>query len=177
MKTLPAAMACGLVLGFAAAAQAGEVTVKSMHLCCGQCDKLAAEALKDVDGVSGAKVDRPGKTVTFTATDDKAAEAGIKALAEEGFYGKATHGGKEVKFPESGAKEGDTSDSLTLSQVHLCCGMCVTAVKKALDDLDGVEKVEADRDERTVTVSGKGIKTSAAVKALNDAGFYAKVKS
>jgi copper chaperone CopZ len=177
MKTIPAALACGLVIGFAAVAQAGEVTVKSMHLCCGQCDKLAGEALKDVDGVSGAKVDRPNKTVTFTATDDKAAEAGVKALAEEGFFGKATHGDKEVKFPESGAKEGEKKDSLTLSQIHLCCGQCVTAVKKSLEAVDGVEKVEVDRDAGTATVSGKGIATTAAVKALNTDGFFAKVKS
>ena len=177
MKTFPAALACGLVIGFAAVAQAGEVTVKSMHLCCPQCDKLALEALKDVDGVSGAKADRPNKTVSFTATDDKAAEAGVKALAEEGFYGKATHGTKDVKFPESGAKKGDKADSVTLSQIHLCCGQCVTAVKKALDPVDGVDKVEVDREAGTATLSGKSIETTAAVKALNDAGFFAKAKS
>ena len=169
--------ACGLVLGFATFVQAGEVTVKELHLCCPQCDKLALEALKDIDGVSAAKADRSKKTVTFSATDDKAAEAGVKALAEEGFYGKATHGSKDVKFPESGAKEGQKSDSVTLSQVHLCCPACVTAVEKALKDLDGSQQVEADREERTVTITGKSISVPAAVKALNKAGFFAKVKS
>jgi copper chaperone CopZ len=177
MKTSPAALACGLVLGFAAFTQAGEVTVKGVHLCCPQCVKLAGEALKDIEGVSGAKSDREAKTVTFTATDDKAAEAGVKALAEEGFYGKATHGTKDVKFPESGAKKGDKADSLTLSQIHLCCGQCVNAVKKSLEGVDGVEKVEVDREAGTAALTGKGIETAAAVKALNDDGFFAKVKS
>jgi periplasmic mercuric ion binding protein len=177
MKTIRAAMACGLVFGFAALTQAGEVTVKGAHLCCGQCVKIVGDTLKDVDGVSGAKADRTAKTVTFTATDDKAAEAGVKALAEEGFFGKATHGTKEIKFPESGAKKGEKADTLTLSQIHLCCGQCGNAVTKSLKAVNGVEKVEVDRDAGTATVTGKGIEQTAAVKALNDDGFFAKVKS
>ena len=58
-----------------------------------------------MSGVSGVKVDRGAKSITFTAADDKGAEAGIKALAKGGFYGSAKHGDKKLSFPDSGAKK------------------------------------------------------------------------
>ncbi|MBW3542868.1 MAG: heavy-metal-associated domain-containing protein, partial [Planctomycetes bacterium] len=145
--------AASLVLGIAAAAPAADVTVKNVHLCCGQCVTIVGKAMKDVEGVSGIVADRDGKTVTFKAADDKAAEAGIKALAGEGFYGTATHGEKKLKFPESGAKEGQKADKVVLTGVHLCCGACAKGVQEALKDLKGAEQVDVDRDEKTVTIS------------------------
>ena len=164
---------CALLLAVTAV-QAGDVTVKGVHLCCPACVKGVAKALGDVDGVSGAACDRADKTVTFSATDDKAAKAGIAALAEAGFHGAASHGDKKLDFPASGAKKGDKADKIVLTNVHLCCGACVKGVSKALEDI----KAEAacDRKESTVTLTGSDIDVSAAVAALNKAGYHAKVK-
>ena len=175
MKTLRVASCLGLIVAFTGpTALAGEVTVKGVHLCCGQCVKIAGKALKSVDGVSGAACDRKEKTVTFQASNAKAAESGIKALVKAGFHGKAKHDGKKVALPPSGAKKGDKADTVTLSGVHLCCGNCVKAVGKALTNIGA--KVTCDRKARTVTLTGSGIDVAAAVAALNKAGFHANVK-
>lgn len=158
------------------AVQAGKVTVKGVHLCCGQCLKAVGGALHDVDGVSGASCDRDAKTVTFEAASADAAEAGVKALAKAGFHGSASHGDKKVDFPDSGAKKGEKADSVTVTGVHLCCGQCVKAVAKALDGVDGKTGAKCDRKAKTVTVTGNGIEVLAVVNALNKAGFHGTVK-
>lgn len=158
-----------------AVVQAGEVKVKGVHLCCGACVRDVKTALKDVEGVSNAAADRKAKTVTFDAADATAAEAGIKALAKEGFYGTAAHGDKVVKFPASGAKDDAEADKVTLKSVHLCCGGCIVAAKKAAEKVAGATAVDVDRKAKTVVLTGNKIKVAAAVKALNDAGFYASV--
>lgn len=157
-------------------AQAGEVTVKGVHLCCGQCVKAVGSALGEVDGISGAACDRDAKTVSFQAAGADAAKAGVKALAKAGFHGKAAHGDKKIAFPKSGAKKGEKADSVTVTGVHLCCGQCVKGVAKALEGVDGKSGAKCDREARTVTVTGSGIEVLAIVKALNKAGFHGTVK-
>ena len=176
MKTHRILMGLGLIVALTAAnASAGEVTVKGVHLCCGQCVKLVAKALGSVDGVSSAACDRKAKTVKFTASDDKAAGAAIKALAKSGFHGTAAHGDKKLAFPPSGVKKGDKADTVTFTGVHLCCGACVKGVAAALKDIDA--KPACDTKAKTVTLTGSGIDVSKAVAALNKAGFNATVKS
>ncbi|MCH7688584.1 MAG: heavy-metal-associated domain-containing protein, partial [Planctomycetes bacterium] len=77
-------------------AQAGEVSVKGVHICCGMCVKAIGGVLGKVDGVSDAKCDRDSKTVTFSASDAKTAKAGLRAILNAGFYGKATLDGKKL---------------------------------------------------------------------------------
>src|SRR6186997_2936116 len=62
-------------------AAAGEVKVKTVHLCCGGCVSAVTEALEKVPGVSGGAANQDDGTVTFQATDAKAATAGLKAIA------------------------------------------------------------------------------------------------
>lgn len=177
MKVFRITALSGLVLALAmTTANAGDVTVKNVHVCCGACVKGAKKALGDVDGVSGANADRDSKTISFTATDEKSAQAGIKALAKAGFHGKAAHGDKVLAFPKSGAKKDAKSDSITLNGVHLCCMGCVRAAKKAVNDVKGVDVIDVDRKEKTVTLKGSGIKVAEAVAALNKAGFHGSLK-
>lgn len=173
-KILTTSFSLAALLVAFSAAQAGEVTVKGVHLCCGMCVKGVGQALSGVDGVSGAACDRQAKTVTFTAADDKAAGAGIAALAKAGFHGKAAHGDKALKFPESGAKKGDKADKVVLTNVHLCCGACIRAVNKVLAGTKAT--IAPDRETNTVTLTGSDIDISAAVASLNKAGFHAQLK-
>lgn len=176
MKLPQVLVSATLVLALSATASAGKVEVKGVHICCGQCVKLVDKALTGVAGVTNGKGDMAAKIVTFDAAADKAAEAGIKALADGGFHGAARHGDKDLAFPASGAKQDGKASSINLGSVHLCCGQCVTAVNKAVKAVDGVSDVAADREKFTVTVSGTNVSVAAVVKALNDAGFHAIVK-
>jgi copper chaperone CopZ len=173
-KVLTTSLSLFALLFAVGVAQAGNVTVKGVHLCCPQCVKIIGKTLGGVDGISDAACDRAAKTVSFTATDGKSAAAGIKALAKAGFHGAAAHGDKLLKFPASGAKKGDKADKIVFKNVHLCCGQCVKGVAKALADI----KAEAacDRKAGTVTLTGSGIDIAAAAAALNKAGFNATLK-
>ncbi|MCH8830885.1 MAG: heavy-metal-associated domain-containing protein, partial [Planctomycetes bacterium] len=131
------------------------------------------KTLKKVPGVSGIACDRNGKTVLFRAKDAAAAKKGIVALAKAGFHGSAVYGKKALPFPKSGAKKGTKAAQATFGGVHLCCSACVTAARKSLSNVPGVESIDIDRKEKTVTVRGKAIDITAAVKALNKGGFHA----
>lgn len=176
MKLINSAVAVALVFGAGSVAFAGKVEVKGVHLCCGACVTGVDKALKGVEGVSGVNSDRESKTVTFSAADDKAAQAGINALADAGFHGTATHEGEAVAFPESGAKEGAKASEVMIEDVHLCCPACVKEVDAVVSKVEGVSDVVSDRENSTVKVTGENVSVEAVVKALNGAGFHATVK-
>lgn len=176
MRFVQFCAAAALLFVSSGIAAAGKVEVTGVHLCCGKCAKGVADALSKVDGVSGAMCDRDAKTVTFTAANDEAAQAGIDALAEAGYHGTAKHGNDELEFPASGAKKDAKANSISLSHIHLCCGQCLKAVAAAANDVDGVSNVSCDREKMTCSVTGTNVSVEAVVKALNDAGFNAKVE-
>lgn len=176
MRLVRSVLALIVALGFAGSALAGKVEVKGVHLCCGACVTGVSKALDGVTGVSGVASDRESKVVTFTAADDKAAQAGIDALADAGFHGAATHDSKELKFPASGAKDGAKASEINIDDVHLCCAACVKAVDEVVSKVDGVSEVTSDRQASSVKVTGENVSVEAVVKALNDAGFHATIK-
>jgi copper chaperone CopZ len=155
---------------------AGEVKVKAVHLCCGGCVSAVTDALEKVPGVSGGSANQDDGTVTFQATDAKAATAGLKAIAGAGFFGTATHGGKNLAVPVTKIDPKLTADSVTLTGVHLCCGTCVTASSTALKKVKGVTGVEGDQDNGSLIVKGKQVKVAELLDALHGAGFHGNVK-
>jgi len=176
MRVLRMTALTGLVLALSAAGtQAAEVSVKGVHLCCGGCIKAAGGALSKAKGVSGAKCDKDSQTVSFTATDAKAAKAGLRALAHAGLGGSATIDGKKAHFQHQHVKKGTTADTVTLRGLHLCCGKCVKAATAATKGVSGVSSVAVDKKHRSVTLTGSGIDVSAAIAALNKAGFSGHV--
>jgi mercuric ion binding protein len=164
---------CAAVLAFSTAARA-ETTVelKNTHLCCRACVNAVAETLKGVEGVIGT-CDQKAKTVTIKAKDDATAQKAIDALVAAGFYGATGSDAVKVK-DDSGAKAGKVK-TLTLTNVHNCCGACTNAIKGAIKKVDGVtgDTVKAKTD--TFEVTGD-FDAEALVKALHEAGFHAKVK-
>lgn len=169
-------MFCLLLASASFPALAGDVQVTGVHICCGACVKAVDKALTGVEGVSSVTSDRETRTVRFTAADDKAAGAGIEALAKAGFHGAAKHADTELAFPASGAKTGAKAGQIKIGNVHLCCAACVRAADEALRKVDGVSNVAADRDASTVEVTGENVSVEALVKALNDAGFHATIQ-
>ena len=168
--------ATAIVLLSVSATRAGEVKIEDVHICCGQCVKIAQKTLTAVEGVSDAKADKDSGSITLTAADNKAAAAAIAALAKEGFRGSAKHGDKTLEFPGANAEKGAKADTITIAGVHLCCPACYTAAEKALKDVDGVTAVNSDKKTKTLEVTGKGVDVNAALEALFKAGFQASLK-
>jgi copper chaperone CopZ len=168
-----------LVLGsltgllFAAGAGRADTTVelKNVHLCCGQCVKAVGTILKK-EGVEG-KCDKDGRTVTITASNDKAAQKALDALAAAGFHGSSGNKALAMKA-DSGVEAGKTK-SLTLTGIHNCCPQCCKAIKATVKKVEGVTEDDATPKMDTFTVKGD-FDAAALVKALNAAGFHVKVK-
>ena len=152
-----------------------DVQVEGLHLCCGSCVDAVTDALKDIDGVTKVACDQNTKVASFKAANDEAAEKGIKALSEAGFFGTAKQGKKDLAFPDAGAKKDAKSAKIKFSGVHLCCRSCVKDAHTALKDVKGVSSIDVDREAGTVTLNGSDIVHTAALNALNKGGFYGKI--
>lgn len=171
MRLLSAVATMFLAVAFVAASEesAIKVEVQGPHICCKQCINIVAKILGAVDGVSAVKSDIKSKTITFTAKTDTAAKAGVQALLNGGFYGKATADGKAMEFKLAADKPGK-ADTVSIKDVHVCCGQCVTGVKDAFPGL-------------TVTITGKGVQKTVTVEkpatpvleTLRKAGFNGTV--
>ena len=72
------------------------------------------------------------------------AKAGVKALFDSGLFGTATAGDKEIKVALPEVKKGDKADSVSVKDVHVCCGKCVGAIKGLLCFFN--EKVDLEFD-------------------------------
>jgi len=157
--------------------QAGTVTVKGVHLCCGGCTAAATEALENVKSVGQISCDLNSKVISFEVPDEKTAQLAIDSLAKGGFFGTATHGDKLLKYPESGAKKGDKVNEVTIYGLHLCCDSCVTQAQEALSKSNRISSMEFDRAKGTVRLIGQQIDLQNAIGLLNKAGYYGQLQA
>ena len=166
-----AVMCIGVGAPILSAAQAAStnVEVKGPHICCKQCVKIVGDVLKNVDGVSDVKADIKTKTVTFTAMDSKAAQAGFTALVEGGFFGSATEGGKEIKVSLPAVAKGSKADTVAVKDVHVCCGQCEKAIINIFKD-SKVTFTEAGV-KKTVHIAGKDLDRAEVMETLHKTGF------
>jgi mercuric ion binding protein len=148
-----------------------KVTISGTHLCCGQCLKAVDSTLKEMADIK-FKSDQGAKTIEITADNEAAAQKAIDALAEAGFYGKLDNDKLKYKPVQSGEA---TVEKVEVTGVHNCCGQCTTAIKKAVTSVSGVNGTNIKNKDTTFAVEGK-FKPTDVVKALLDAGFYARVK-
>jgi copper chaperone CopZ len=152
-----------------------ETTVKitGVHLCCKSCVTGVEKAVAKAKGVTVA-VDKDACSVTLTATDKSAAQAGVDALVAAGYFGKTDSSDVSLK-DTSGAKDAKVS-SLTVHNVHLCCGKCVTAVTKALQKVKGVTGSNAEKGAESFEVKGD-FSPKEVFDALQGAGLTGKAGS
>lgn len=149
-----------------------KVVLSNTHICCPACVRDAGAILKGIEGVTG-KCDQKAKSITITAKDDATAQKAVDALAAGGFHGKTDS--KEVTVKDdSGVKEGKVK-TLTITGVHNCCGACASAIKSSLKKVEGVKGDTVANKATTFDVTGD-FDAEAVIKALNAAGFHAKVK-
>jgi copper chaperone CopZ len=173
---MKSAVAIAVLMISSTLAQAGECKVEGVHICCRACVVAIGEALTDVEGVSDGAADADAGTVTFQATDAEAANRGLAALGEAGFFGSASHGDDEVAFPASGAEEDEKADSVVISNLHNCCPGCKNAIDAALETVDGVSGNTWDGDAKLLTVTGSDFELTAVIAALNESGFGGTIK-
>ena len=151
-----------------------KVELKNVHMCCPGCAKEVAKILTGVDGVSAVKADKETGTATFTATDAKAAQKALDALAAGGFHGDP---GKDKGFAfkdDSGVKAGKVK-SLTVTGFHNSCPGCARSFRDAIKKVEGVTGDSAKSRVTTCEVTGD-FDAAELVKALNKAGFHVTVK-
>ena len=165
---------CGLITlsASALAAAATEVKVTDVHLCCKACVNGVNKATADVKGVK-VEADQKTKTVTITAETDEAAAKAVQAMADAGFNGKVEGGKFEMKY--EGKVPAGKVKRLVLNVGHSGCGSCNSAIKKAIEKVDGVEGIGAKAKDVKVVVEGD-FEAAAVVTALREAGFGAKVE-
>jgi copper chaperone CopZ len=111
-------------------------------------------------------------TVTVTASDAAAAQKALDALAAAGFYGSTDNG--RVAMKAVGKVPQGKVNSVKVSGIHNCCGLCCDAIKEAISSVDGVTGDTAKSRATTFEVTGD-FYAAALVKALNAAGFSAQV--
>lgn len=174
LMVLGAVAAAALASAGAAAAAETKVELKSVHMCCDGCAEEVAAVLGKVEGVAGVSTDKKAKSATFTATDAKAAQKALDALAAAGFHGDP---GKDKGYAfkdDSGVKPG-TVKALTVTGFHNSCGGCVKSFREAIKDVKGVAGDNAKSKVTTAQVTGE-FDAAELVKALNKAGFHVKVE-
>ena len=156
------------------AAAAERVELKRVHMCCDGCAEEVAAVLGKVEGVSGVSADKKTTSATFTATDAKTAQKALDALAAAGFHGDPGQD-KGYSFKDDSGVKAGTVKTLTVTGFHNSCGGCVKSLKDAVKDVKGVSGVTAKAKVSSAELTGE-FDAAEAVKALNAAGFHAKVK-
>ncbi|MCQ8105845.1 cation transporter [Methylomonas sp. SURF-1] len=78
-----------------------------------------------------------------------------------------------VAFAETTEAQPNQQQSVTLKLENMTCAMCTVTIKKALQKIDGVQKVAVDYDAKTAMVTFDSHKTNSAalIKATTDAGY------
>ena len=154
-----AAMALGTM---ATAVSAAEATLTNVHVCCNSCKKGINAAVTGAGAT--AKIEKT--TVTVTAADDAGVKKAVDALLAAGYYGDGA--------PAAAAPSDAKAKSVTVENIHLCCGKCVDAFNKAVKPA-GATKTDAAKNAKTVTVEGD-VSPKEVLEALHKAGFNATVK-
>jgi copper chaperone CopZ len=151
------------------------VEVKDMHLCCGGCNGAATGA---VNGGGGKDAAASGKAVTFTASNDAAAQKALDKLSAAGFWG--TVESKTLKMTDDSgtllppkAKPVKISSG-TFKGVHNCCDGCNKALKEAIKGVEGVESDDSASKSDKFTVKG-AYNPADLIKAIHAAGYHAKL--
>lgn len=148
------------------------LVLSGVHLCCAGCEDAVAAIGTDPKNPLPAGVtltpDRKTGTITVKAPSGKEAQAALRAVLNAGYYGTSDH--EAIKIAE--LKPDDfTADTMTLTNLHLCCGSCVKALTKAVESVEGVKAAEAESGADRALVTGTSFKTYEVMQALREAGF------
>ncbi len=147
-----------------------EVTLAGAHLCCGGCKKGVEEA---VAGIDDLEVSMSGSNITVKGKSGNDVQKALDAIAAAGYYGDSDN--EAVKIGDGRASD-EEADSITVSNVHLCCGKCVSAIDDVLESVGGAKEHDAEKGSDSFTIKGEKMKPSAVLAALRAEGFNGTVK-
>ena len=167
LKFIP--LALSLALAPAALADF-TVTLSNVHLCCNSCVKGVDKATATVAGATAAS-DKDAETVKITAPDQATAQKAVDALVAAGYFGVSSDPAIKLNA-DTGAKDGWV-ESLTVSNLHLCCGKCVDAVNDVLEKVPGVKANTAVKNAASFDVTGN-FNAKQVMTALQAAGLSGK---
>jgi hypothetical protein len=143
-------------------------TVDAIHLSSKSCEKTLQDLLAKVKGVSGIAVDRPAKSVSFTAKTGKVADEAVEALLNGGFYGKLTLGKAQVDVTSEAM--GFQADRIVVRNVHACCEDCDKAIKVLFKDAKVT--LQGNGPQKDVTIEGKQLDADQVLRTLHTAGLH-----
>ena len=128
---------------------------------CGHCEKRVADALEKTGKAKNIVASNENSSVEFI--DQGLSSEEIKNAIEDAGY-------KIIK------NKGEDSMEKILNVEGMSCNHCVASVRKALEGLDGVREADVSLDDKKVRVElDKDLADEALVKAVEDAGYTAKI--
>lgn len=148
------------------------LTLSGVHLCCAACEDGVTEIGSDPKNPLPAGVtltpDRKAGSILVKAPSGKDAQAALRSIVAAGFYGASDN--DSLKIPD--LKPDDfTAETMTVTNIHLCCGSCVKAFTKAVESVEGVKSCEAKSGDARAIVTGTSFKPYEVMQALRAAGF------
>jgi copper chaperone CopZ len=171
MKTTLVSIAMALALAVSVRAADVTVTISDVHICCGSCVKGIQKVVGTVDGAK-ADVSEDDGTIKITAPDTATVQKTADALVAAGFFG--TSSDPSIKINADTGAKGQKVQTMTISDLHLCCGKCVTAVHKTVSSVPGVTGDTAAKNVKSFTVTGD-FNDKDVMDALQKAGLTGKV--
>ena len=150
--------------------------VKGLHLCCNGCNGAATGAINSGGGKDAAA---SGGSVTFTATNDGAAQKALDKLTAAGFWG--TIESKTIRLnDDSGTVLPPKAKPVKISSgtwkgAHNCCDGCNKKLKEAVKGVEGVTEDDLAPNKATFIVKGE-YDPAALIKAIHEAGYHAKLE-
>jgi copper chaperone CopZ len=143
--------------------------ISNVHLCCPSCVNGVDKAVADVSGVK-ATSDRTAGTVVLTGPDKASLQKATDALVAAGYFGTST----DVKLDATTGAKDTKVQTLTIKNLHLCCGKCVAAVDKIVKTVPGVTGQTATKGATSFDVTGD-FNGKDVMDALQKGGLTGKV--
>jgi copper chaperone CopZ len=142
---------------------------EGLHICCPACVKSITDTLEPVKGITNTTVDRPSKSVTFTASDQAVAQKAHEALAKAGFGFTFKAGDKSIDMPAQ--KFDGKTDTVVFKAVHDCCAQCTGAINKLFNEGTTKVAISSKGKQRDLTVTGQNLDPNDLLQRLQKAGF------
>lgn len=135
--------------------------IKVEGMTCGHCEKRVADALEKTGKAKDVVASHENSSVEFI--DQGLSPEEIENTIEEAGY-------KIIK------NKGEDNMEKILNVEGMSCNHCTATVKKALEGLDGVKEADVSLEEKNAKVElDKDVADEALVKAVEDAGYTAKI--
>ena len=135
--------------------------IKVEGMTCGHCEKRVADALEKTGKAKDVVANHENSSVEFI--DQGLSPEEIENAIEEAGY-------KIIK------NKGEDNMEKILNVEGMSCNHCTAIVKKALEGIDGVKEADVSLEEKNAKVElGKDVADEALVKAVEDAGYSAKI--